>query len=95
MRAFAASATDELAPIGATANVSAMIVDYRADGTARLVTRGWADVQNHASLTRGGNYQSMDPGAPLVPGFRFQSGTPMPTANATAPMLTASERRAP
>jgi X-Pro dipeptidyl-peptidase len=29
--------------------VSAAIVDYRADGTVRLVTRGWADPQNHRS----------------------------------------------
>ena len=29
--------------------VSAAVVDYRADGTVRLVTRGWADPQNHRS----------------------------------------------
>jgi X-Pro dipeptidyl-peptidase len=34
------------------ANVSAMVVDYRADGTARLVTRGWADPQNRNSKSR-------------------------------------------
>jgi X-Pro dipeptidyl-peptidase len=32
--------------------VSAAIVDYRADGTVRLVTRGWADPQNHRSKWR-------------------------------------------
>jgi X-Pro dipeptidyl-peptidase len=32
--------------------VSAALVDYRADGTVRLVTRGWADAQNHASIKR-------------------------------------------
>lgn len=32
--------------------VSAAIVDYRADGTTRLVTRGWADPQNHRSKWR-------------------------------------------
>jgi X-Pro dipeptidyl-peptidase len=32
--------------------VSAAIVDYRADGTVRLVTRGWADPQNHQSIWR-------------------------------------------
>ena len=32
--------------------VSAAVVDYRADGTARLVTRGWADPQNHESIWR-------------------------------------------
>jgi X-Pro dipeptidyl-peptidase len=30
--------------------VSAAVVDYRADGTVRLVTRGWADPQNRESL---------------------------------------------
>jgi X-Pro dipeptidyl-peptidase len=34
------------------ANLSAMIVDYRADGTTRLVTRGWADPQNRHSKSR-------------------------------------------
>jgi X-Pro dipeptidyl-peptidase len=32
--------------------VSAMVVDYRADGTARIVTRGWADPQNRWSIYR-------------------------------------------
>ena len=35
---------------------------------AGVVTRGWADIQNHASLTRGGVYTSTSPGEPLVPG---------------------------
>ncbi|HSU14132.1 Xaa-Pro dipeptidyl-peptidase [Longimicrobium sp.] len=35
---------------------------------AGVVTRGWADIQNHASLTRGGVYDSMRRGEPLVPG---------------------------
>jgi len=35
---------------------------------AGVVTRGWADIQNHASLTRGGVYDSMRRGDPLVPG---------------------------
>ncbi len=33
-----------------------------------VVTRGWADIQNHASLTRGGVYASKSRGEPLVPG---------------------------
>lgn len=33
-----------------------------------LVTRGWADIQNHASLTRGGVYTSTGRGVPLVLG---------------------------
>jgi X-Pro dipeptidyl-peptidase len=32
--------------------VSAAVVDYRADGTVRLVTRGWADPQNRISISR-------------------------------------------
>ncbi len=32
--------------------VSAMVVDYRADGTAHIVTRGWADPQNHKSISK-------------------------------------------
>jgi X-Pro dipeptidyl-peptidase len=32
------------------------------------VTLGWADIQNHASLARGGVYESRRPGEPLVPG---------------------------
>ena len=37
-------------------------------GPHNLITRGWADPQNHASLTAGGNYESRTPGTPLVPG---------------------------
>jgi X-Pro dipeptidyl-peptidase len=39
-----------------------------AAGRAGVVTRGWADIQNHASLTSGGIYASTRPGEPLVPG---------------------------
>jgi len=39
-----------------------------SEGRAGIVTRGWADIQNHAALTRGGNYASMTKGEPLVPG---------------------------
>lgn len=37
-------------------------------GTPNLITRGWADPQNHRSLTRGGDYHSLERGAPLKPG---------------------------
>jgi X-Pro dipeptidyl-peptidase len=37
-------------------------------GTANLITRGWADPQNHAALTKGGDYHSPARGEPLVPG---------------------------
>lgn len=33
-----------------------------------VITRGWADIQNYRSLTKGGNYASMLPGEKLVPG---------------------------
>lgn len=35
---------------------------------AGVLARGWADIQNHKSLTRGGNYDSKRAGEPLVPG---------------------------
>jgi len=36
-------------------------------GTANLITRGWADPQNHRALTKGGNFNSMQAGTPLTP----------------------------
>jgi X-Pro dipeptidyl-peptidase len=57
------------------ANLTVWLVTLPYDSTkvgdasrAGVVTRGWADIQNHASLTRGGVYDSMRPGEPLVPG---------------------------
>jgi X-Pro dipeptidyl-peptidase len=37
-------------------------------GTANLITRGWADPQNAASLTTGGDYHAKVAGTPLTPG---------------------------
>ena len=37
-------------------------------GTANLITRGWADPQNAKALTKGGDYHSLAPGTPLIPG---------------------------
>jgi X-Pro dipeptidyl-peptidase len=37
-------------------------------GPWNLITRGWADPQNHRSLTRARNYDSKRRGEPLVPG---------------------------
>jgi X-Pro dipeptidyl-peptidase len=37
-------------------------------GPANLITRGWADPQNHRSLRDGGNYDSDRHGEPLEPG---------------------------
>jgi X-Pro dipeptidyl-peptidase len=41
---------------------------------ANLITRGWADPQNHDSLERGGDYHARRRGQPLVPG-RFYTLT--------------------
>ena len=57
------------------ANLSVWLVTLPYD-SARLgsqshwgvVTRGWADIRNYKSLTRGGDYNSLRPGEPLVPG---------------------------
>ena len=37
-------------------------------GTSNLITRGWADPQNHKALTGGGDYHSRERGTPLTPG---------------------------
>jgi X-Pro dipeptidyl-peptidase len=39
-----------------------------SQGHAGNISLGWADIQNHKSLTKGGNYASLVPGEPLVPG---------------------------
>jgi X-Pro dipeptidyl-peptidase len=41
-------------------------------GPANLITRGWADPQNHASLKHGGDYHSMKRGEPLIPGAFYR-----------------------
>lgn len=58
----------------AAANLSVYLLmlpyDSSGIGTAGqrgVVTRGWADPQNWRSLTRSGNYNSLDPGEPLTP----------------------------
>lgn len=43
-----------------------------SEGRMGLVTRGWADIQNHASLTRGGYYAAKERGAPLEPGRFYE-----------------------
>lgn len=49
--------------------VSAAVVDYRADGTVRLVTRGWADPQNRKSISR---TSAVKPGVPYEIEFELQ-----------------------
>jgi len=64
--------TVRLASSKPAANLSVWMVTLpwtgAATSTASLITRGWADPQNAASLTHGGNYDSMARGKPLVPG---------------------------
>ena len=64
--------TIRLASNKAAANLSVYLVQLPwADGpigTDNLITRGWADPQNHRVLTNGGNFNSMQRGEPLTPG---------------------------
>ncbi|MBA2291961.1 MAG: Xaa-Pro dipeptidyl-peptidase [Gemmatimonadales bacterium] len=65
-----------------------------------VLTRGWADIRNWKSLTRGGDYQSMEPGEPLVPG-RFYDLTfdlepddeYVPSGSRLAVMIMSSDRQ--
>lgn len=64
-----------------------------------LITRGWADIQNYKSLTRGGNYASQRPGEPLVPGkfydvtFDLQADDEfVPAGKRLAVMIISSDR---
>ena len=61
------------------ANLSVWLVTLPYDSTrvgsqghVGVVTRGWADIQNHRSLTRGGDYNSLDRGEPLTPGQFYE-----------------------
>lgn len=64
--------TVRLASSAPAANLSVYLVQLPwaegQVGTSNLITRGWADPQNAKSLTKGGNFNSMDRGAPLKPG---------------------------
>jgi X-Pro dipeptidyl-peptidase len=64
--------TLRLASSKPAANLSVWLVQLPwTDGNispANLITRGWADPQNYASLTNGGDYHSKTPGQPLTPG---------------------------
>lgn len=59
----------------AAANLSVWLVMLPFDGKvvgsagqAGVISRGWADPQNHRALTKTGNYDSKLSGTPLVPG---------------------------
>jgi X-Pro dipeptidyl-peptidase len=64
--------TVRMAANKAAANLSVYLVQLPWTegpiGTANLITRGWADPQNHRALTKGGNFNSMQKGEPLKPG---------------------------
>ena len=57
-----ASVTLRLAFDKPAANVSAMLVDYKAQGAPTIVTRGWADPQNRESISKT---------TPVVPGTAY------------------------
>lgn len=73
-----ARVTIRIASSAAAANLSVYLVQLPWTpgqiGTSNLITRGWADPQNAKSLKKGGTYQSMERGSPLMPG-KFVSMT--------------------
>lgn len=68
-------------------------------GPANLITRGWADPQNHKSLRKGGNFDDHRRGEPLTPG-RFYDVTfdlqpddqVIPAGRSIALMIFSSDR---
>jgi X-Pro dipeptidyl-peptidase len=52
-----------------SAIVSAMLVEYRANGTRTIITRGWADPQNRKSLSE---THAIHPGTPYEIEFELQ-----------------------
>ncbi|HET9424934.1 MAG TPA: Xaa-Pro dipeptidyl-peptidase [Gemmatimonadaceae bacterium] len=88
------------------ANLSVWLVMLPYDSTragaasdVSTIARGWADIQNHRSLTRGGNYDSKLPGEPLVPGkfydvtFDLQPADEfIPAGRRLAVMIMSSDR---
>jgi X-Pro dipeptidyl-peptidase len=66
------------------ANLSVYLVTLPFDpanlgsaGQVGVVTRGWADPQNHKSLTGAGDYLSKAKGEPLVPGTFYTMTFPL------------------
>jgi X-Pro dipeptidyl-peptidase len=51
------------------ANVTAMLVDYKATGAPFIITRGWADPQNRESIWK---TTPVVPGSPYMIGFELQ-----------------------
>ena len=61
------------------ANLSVWLVTLPYDSTrlgsqghVGVVTRGWADIRNYKSLTKGGDYNSLERGEPLAPGRFYE-----------------------
>jgi X-Pro dipeptidyl-peptidase len=52
-----------------SAIVSAMLIEYRANGTRTIITRGWADPQNRKSLSE---TFAIHPGSPYEIAFELQ-----------------------
>jgi X-Pro dipeptidyl-peptidase len=75
------SITLRLASSKPAANLSVWLVALPwADGPigpAKLITRGWADPQNHASLTGEADYHSRAKGEPLAPGRFYDMTFPL------------------
>ncbi|MBY0574878.1 MAG: hypothetical protein K2P84_14455, partial [Undibacterium sp.] len=88
------------------ANLSVWLVSLPFDGKVvgsagqlGVISRGWADPQNHKSLNKGGNYNSKEAGTPLVPGqfvdlkFDLQPGDRViPAGKRLALMIMSSDR---
>jgi X-Pro dipeptidyl-peptidase len=71
--------TLRIAASKAAANLSVWLVMLPYDSTnvgsqsqTGVIARGWADIQNHRSLTKGGNYDSKRAGERLVPGKFYE-----------------------
>lgn len=64
--------TLRLASSARAANLSVYLVQLpwvdRGPILGNLITRGWADPQNHAGLRKGGNFGTFEKGVPLKPG---------------------------
>src|SRR5688572_13151642 len=67
-----ARVTIRLAASKAAANLTVWLVQLPwtegQTGNVNLISRGWADPQNAAALTKGGNFDSQTRGTPLEPG---------------------------
>jgi X-Pro dipeptidyl-peptidase len=88
------------------ANLSVWLVTLPFDETAigaagmrGVVSRGWADPQNHAALKHGGNYDSQKNGTPIVPDQFYQltfdmqpSDRVIPAGKRLALMIMSSDR---